>query len=281
MMPAHAPRISSSLKMRNPTLSFTWNWLTWPVLDQPSDFRHLEPVQSLEAPGGASDRISDGVLNRFLGYPDQLDQLVGLVRHGHGPPSVLGCRQSSSGTRGLSESPQNPGAAVPLVPPARQEAGGDQRESQDQSERGPTEVSSYPRRWARCNNYSVGLPRSTAHPPARTLSRALAMREETCSFARSSRASEVCCAAPSSSSTFSLAGPTLPFRYSPSESRYFHTTSAAIPATRYRPSMCVLLREFEPRLIQHRLCQRRACRRARVFSVVPRCRVCRLTALDG
>jgi hypothetical protein len=86
-------------------------------------------------------------------------------------------------------------------------------------------------------------------PLARTLSRALPSREESCSFAWSSRASDVFWTVRSSPSTFSLAGPELPFAYSRRESRYFHTTSPVIATTRNRPSMCILLEGlgFTPR----------------------------------
>src|SRR4029450_4978367 len=92
---------------------------------------------------------------------------------------------------------------------------------------------------ARCENYWVGLSRPASDAPARTFSRALSSREEICAFAWSSSVSDVCCTVRSSPSTFSRAGPALPFMYSLRESRYFHTTRPVIATNRNCPSMCV------------------------------------------
>ena len=81
--PPHAPRISSSLRIRNPTLSLTWNWLTVRLLHQAPHLGHLEPVQPLEALGGPRDRVADGLLHRLLRHtPTNSITWQRLVRHG-------------------------------------------------------------------------------------------------------------------------------------------------------------------------------------------------------
>src|SRR5438105_4110962 len=52
------------------------------VLHEPSHPGHLEPVQPLEALRRAGDRVANGLLDRISGYADELDDLVGFVRHG-------------------------------------------------------------------------------------------------------------------------------------------------------------------------------------------------------
>src|SRR6266540_198449 len=51
------------------------------VLHEAADPGHLEPVEARQALRGADDRVTDGLLDRVLGHANQLDDLVGLVRH--------------------------------------------------------------------------------------------------------------------------------------------------------------------------------------------------------
>src|SRR5262249_61728860 len=58
------------------------------VRDEPAHLGDLEPVDALEALGGARDGVPDGLLNRLVRHADQLDELVRLVRHGTAPSAA-------------------------------------------------------------------------------------------------------------------------------------------------------------------------------------------------
>src|SRR6266540_1194339 len=51
------------------------------VLHQPPHLGDLEPIEPLQAPGGARDGVADGLLDRVIRHSHQLDHFVGLVRH--------------------------------------------------------------------------------------------------------------------------------------------------------------------------------------------------------